>query len=137
MVKDNFGKSRSKICFHWLAQLFHKPFWMKKFKVTTWKLRSLGRVSQNTKVFNLSKVPMVFVGCSGASSCNIPLYEQRCEIFSFFFLSLLKTREKYISFAQFVYFLREACLLFNFWMVKFTIMSKKYNWEFYHSKIEK
>ena len=26
----------------------------------------------------------------------------------------LKTREKYISFAQFVYFLREVCLLFNF-----------------------
>ena len=25
----------------------------------------------------------------------------------------LKTREKYISFAQFVYFLREVCLLFN------------------------
>ena len=26
----------------------------------------------------------------------------------------LKMREKYISFAQFVYFLREVCLLFNF-----------------------
>ena len=26
----------------------------------------------------------------------------------------LKTREKYIIFAQFVYFLREVCLLFNF-----------------------
>ena len=25
----------------------------------------------------------------------------------------LKTREKYISFAQFVYYLREVCLLFN------------------------
>ena len=31
-------------------------------------------------------------------------------------------REKYISFAQFVYFLREVCFLFNFWMIKFTIM---------------
>ena len=26
----------------------------------------------------------------------------------------LKTKEKYIGFAQFVYFLREVCLLFNF-----------------------
>ena len=33
----------------------------------------------------------------------------------FFFSSRsLKKREKYISFAQFVYFLREVCLLFNF-----------------------
>ena len=34
----------------------------------------------------------------------------------------LKMTEKYISFSQFVYFLREVCLLFNFWMKKFTIM---------------
>ena len=34
-------------------------------------------------------------------------------------------REKYISFAQIVYFLREQCLLFNFWMIRSTIMSKK------------
>ena len=32
----------------------------------------------------------------------------------FFSSHSLKTREKYISFAQFVYFLREVCLLFNF-----------------------
>ena len=38
----------------------------------------------------------------------------RCEIFGFFSSRSLKTREKYISFAQFVYFLREVCLLFNF-----------------------
>ena len=38
----------------------------------------------------------------------------RCEIFGFFSSPSLKTREKYISFAQFVYFLREVCLLFNF-----------------------
>ena len=35
-------------------------------------------------------------------------------ICSFFFSRSLKSREKYISFAQFVYFLREVCLLFNF-----------------------
>ena len=45
-----------------------------------------------------------------------------CEIF-FFSSRSLKTREKYISFAQFVYFLKEMCLLFN--------------GEFYHSKIKK
>ena len=31
----------------------------------------------------------------------------------FFSSGSLKTREKYINFAQFVYFLREVCLLFN------------------------
>ena len=47
----------------------------------------------------------------------------------FFSSRSLKTREKYISFAQFLYFLREVCLLFNFWMIKFTIMSKEnHNW---------
>ena len=35
-------------------------------------------------------------------------------IWGFFSSRSLKTREKYISFAQFVYFLREVCLLFNF-----------------------
>ena len=35
----------------------------------------------------------------------------------------LKTRK--FSFAQFVYFLMKICLFFNFWMVKFTIMSNK------------
>ena len=32
----------------------------------------------------------------------------------FFSSRSLKTRERYITFAQFVYFLREVCLLFNF-----------------------
>ena len=32
----------------------------------------------------------------------------------FFSSRSLKTREKYISFAQFLYFLREVCSLFNF-----------------------
>ena len=39
----------------------------------------------------------------------------------FFFSCSLKTREKYISFAQFIYFLKE----FNLLLIKFTIMSKK------------
>ena len=34
----------------------------------------------------------------------------------------LKFLEKCISFAQFVYFLMEVCLLFNFRIIKFTIM---------------
>ena len=38
----------------------------------------------------------------------------------------LKTREKYISFAKFISFVKEVCLLFNFSMIKFTIMSKKH-----------
>ena len=57
----------------------------------------------------------------------------RCEIFGFFFSSRsLKTREKYISFAQLVYFLREVCY-FSITYVKKNIG----NCEFYHSKIEK
>ena len=52
-----------------------------------------------------------------------------------FFSSFLKTRKKNISFAQFVYFLREVCLLFNLWMIKFTIMSKKNNYEFKIKKV--
>ena len=39
--------------------------------------------------------------------------------------------------SQFIYFLREVCLLFNFWMIKLTIISKKSIWHFHHSKIEK
>ena len=50
--------------------------------------------------------------------------------------NILKTREKYISFTQLVYFLMEVCLLFNFWKIKSTIMSKKYNCEFYHPKLK-
>ena len=52
----------------------------------------------------------------------------------------LKLREKCISFAQFVYFLRELWLLFNFWMIKFTTMFFcesgffLHNCESYHSK---
>ena len=42
----------------------------------------------------------------------------------------------WLSLSQFVYFLREVCLLFNFWMIKFTI-HHNHNCEFYHSKIEK
>ena len=42
------------------------------------------------------------------------LKQFRCEIFGFFSSRSLKTREKYISFVQFVYFLRKVCLLFNF-----------------------
>ena len=47
---------------------------------------------------------------------------QGAKYLGFFSSRSLKTKEKYISFAQFVYFLREVCLLFNFWMIKFTIM---------------
>ena len=48
-----------------------------------------------------------------------------CEIFGFCLLLFPQTRE--LSFAQFVYFFREVCLFLNFWMIKFTIMSKKHN----------
>ena len=49
------------------------------------------------------------------------LFSLRCEIFGFFSSHCLKTRGKHISFAQFVYSLREVCLLFNLWMMKFAI----------------
>ena len=42
-----------------------------------------------------------------------------CEIFGFFLLSFPQNERNYISFAQFVCFLREVCLLFNFLVIKF------------------
>ena len=56
--------------------------------------------------------------------------------FGFVFSRSNKKRENYISFAQFVYFLRKLCLLFDFWMIKFTIMSKKHNCEFIIQKLK-
>ena len=47
-------------------------------------------------------------------SAPVSMVLLRCEIFGFFSSRSLKMREKYISFAQFVYFLREVGLLFNF-----------------------
>ena len=44
----------------------------------------------------------------------------RCEIFGFFLLSFPQNERKCISFAQFVYFLREVWLLFNLWIIKFS-----------------
>ena len=56
----------------------------------------------------------------------------RCEIFAFFSSRSLKTREKYISFAQSVYFLRKVCLLFNFIIQKLKSkhisLKKSSNW---------
>ena len=49
-------------------------------------------------------------------------YNYGAKYLVFFSSRSLQTREKYISFAQFVHFLREVCLHFNFWMMKFTIM---------------
>ena len=40
--------------------------------------------------------------------------DEGAKYLGFFSSCSLKMREKYISFAQFVYFLREECLLFNF-----------------------
>ena len=45
----------------------------------------------------------------------------------------LKTRK--LIFAQFEYLLREVCSFFNFWMIKYTIMSKKHNCKFVNDKI--
>ena len=56
-------------------------------------------------------------------------------MFTFQFLN--DKNHNYVSFAQFVYFLREVCLLSNFQIIKFTIMSKKHNCGFYHSKNRK
>jgi hypothetical protein len=52
----------------------------------------------------------------------------RCEIFGFFVLSFPQNERKIyqfcsVSFSQLVYFLREVQLLFNFLIIKFTIIS--------------
>ena len=59
-----------------------------------------------------------------------------CEMFGFFSSRSLKTREKYISFVQFVYLLRKVCLLFNFWMINSQLCHKNHNCEFYHPKLK-
>ena len=60
-------------------------------------------------------------------------------IWVFFSSRSLKMREKYISFAQFAYFLREVCID-TFQCLNDRIhnyLKKKHNCKFYHSKIEK
>ena len=49
---------------------------------------------------------------------NIFNPHQMWEIFVFFLLSFPQNERKCISFAQFVYFFREVCLIFNFWIVR-------------------
>ena len=56
----------------------------------------------------------------------------RCEIFGLRLLSFPQNERKIyrmrqVSLSQFVYFVREVCLLFNFWMIKFTIMFFRVN----------
>ena len=77
------------------------------------------------------------------SLVNIPLcqlcdvtFDNGAKYLAFFSSHSLKTREKYNSFAQFVYFLREVCLQFLNDKIHYYV-KKKHNCEFYHSKIEK
>ena len=56
-------------------------------------------------------------------SCQYCEKTFRCEISVFVSSNSVKLRE--LSFAQIVYFLGKVCLFFNFWMIKFTIMSNK------------
>ena len=72
--------------------------------------------------FHAKRIPLAF-GHTGLrrSACYLT-GNFGAKYLVFFSSRSLKTREKCISFAQFVYFLREVCLLFNFWMIKFTIM---------------
>ena len=73
---------------------------------------------------NHSQVPQWFKLCLSSWQLSFWAGGQHSQVWNiwwFFSSRSLKTREKYISLAQFVYFLREVCLLFNFWMIKFTI----------------
>ena len=75
--------------------------------------------------------------CPMCQKPNDSIRKLRCKIFvCFFLISFPRIERKCISFVQFVYFLREVCLLFNFLMIKFTIMSKKHNCESYHPKLK-
>ena len=67
-----------------------------------------GKISETNQHAQLTARPVNF------SQSIASKLRHRCEIFGFFSSRSLKTREKYISFAQFVYFLKEVCLLFNF-----------------------
>ena len=59
----------------------------------------------------------------------------RCEIFGFFSSHSLKTREKYISFAQFVFFFEGSVSTFQVWMIKLKSKHtslKKYTYKLIH-----
>ena len=49
-----------------------------------------------------------------------------CEMFGFFSYRSLKGNKNILVLLRlYIYFLMEVCSLFNFWMIKFTIMSKE------------
>ena len=76
------------------------------------------RLSLKDSKSSMAKWTYVFSSTNHGMLHNVALW---CEIFDFFLLSFPQNERKYISFAQFVYFLREVCLLFDIWKIKFTI----------------
>ena len=65
-----------------------------------------------------------------------------CGIFGFCLLSFPQNERKIyklrrLRLSQFVFFFEGIVFTFQFWMIKFTIMSKKSIWHFHHSKSEK
>ena len=115
-----------------LAKAFYDKIWMIDFflrNLVDYQILSTNPDSQPDLMLDIveNEVYVIYaVQASITTKCPMDFSSypfDRCEIFGFFSSRSLKRREKYITFAQFVYFLREVCLLFNFF--KFTIMSKK------------
>ena len=84
-----------------------------KFKGSKNKVESMPICSNQHEILD-----MVMIGekhlVAATMSPVIKIYNLGAKYLCFFSSRSLKMREKCISFAQFVYFLREVCLLFNF-----------------------
>ena len=87
-------------------------------------LKSMSDQEFNEYDVHTKKASITFLGRNITSTLGIQLFKVRN---IWFFSPLVPSKpEKNISvsFAWFVYSLRKVCLLFNFWMIKFAIMSK-------------
>ena len=88
-------------------------------------LKSMTDQDFNEYDVHTKKASITFLGRNITSTLGIQLFKVR-NIWVFSPLVPSKPEKNIaVSFAWFVYSLRKVCLLFNFWMVKFTIMSEK------------
>ena len=97
-----YGVSDAWYTLHWYSIT---RFWVSFFNFQVW-LKMLIQIATWFGLRLLNRLELVLLDA---------------KYFGVFSFISLKMREICISFAQFVYFLREVCSLFNFWMIKFTI----------------
>ena len=124
-------------------------FWLNPWSYTLWNMYFFVFFLEVKHIFEVCTFPWSYVFLRfnfitnlmqfKLEQCNIcwDTYVTKAQNMWKIFPLLLSKNKQTETTSQFVYFLREVCLLLNFWMIKFTIMLKKHNCKFYHSKIEK